>query len=237
MYSNFYWCLAVSGKDTTQNMKLCEKYSDEIIGRLLLIEKSKLNEDELFYIISAIALKARIAIFQGNYFRAVGMMKKVFDYLSLSKFYYQKSDKLLLTTGLYFYYIEYAIETNKILYPYLIFYPRGNKANGIAMLRKCLASENVMVKSEACYFLMKIYLDSEKNLPLAAKHAEILVRMYPENLLYRYHLFKIYLDADLKEHALEQYKLIQKFAAKNNELSIDQKNHFIKIANRDLGRN
>jgi hypothetical protein len=79
---------------------------------------------------------------------------------------------------------------------------------------------------------MRIFNDMEKQYDKAAFHAEYLLKLYPENIMYRYYLIKILEDSGKTEEMQKQIILYKKYIDKNNELSLIQKKYLIDMLNK-----
>lgn len=69
---------------------------------------------------------------------------------------------------------------------------------------------------------------------MAQLYATRLVQQYPENLLYRYYLFKILLEIGNKNAAIKELAALNFYSDKNAGLSEKQKHHFNDFARKDL---
>jgi hypothetical protein len=64
-----------------------------------------------------------------------------------------------------------------------------DKKKGIEYLKHLSQSEDIILKTEGNYFLMKIYDEMEHQAVEAEKYSSFLIEKYPENLVYcLYHL-------------------------------------------------
>ena len=59
------------------------------------------------------------------------------------------------------------------------------------MLEKLKNSSIIFVKTEALYFLVRIYLEGEKDFDKALKNASELVAYYPNNYIYKWFFLRI----------------------------------------------
>ena len=106
-------------------------------------------------------------------------------------------------------------------------FPKGDKNKGLGYLEECSLSGNEMIRTEANYFLMKIYAYTEKDYPKALTKVQILAHMHPNNLVYSLEQFKLLLKMKKEAEAeLFQKNLVEQILATEN-LSTAQKNHFI----------
>jgi hypothetical protein len=102
------------------------------------------------------------------------------------------------------------------------------------MLNKIAFSNDNLLSTEANYFLMKIYLEEDVNYKESLKYGWKLVADYKPNLLYRYYYFKSLLLSGKMELALEQIRILTSESKANQELSKEQKLHFLNLVKKDL---
>jgi hypothetical protein len=138
-----------------------------------------------------------------------------------------KDEKLNLVLGLYFYFIDYIENEYFMLSTVFFSFPKGDKKTGLKYLEKCSASGDEMIRTEANYFLLKIYAYTEKDYSKAYLNAQILTQQHPNNLVYSLEQFKLLLKMKKEDEAqIFQKKLIEEIQAAKN-LNSSQKNHFI----------
>lgn len=104
------------------------------------------------------------------------LIRQSFDYTS---FY----DDFYFFTGLYNYYREAYPEARPVYRVVALFFPRGDKAEGLVEMRKA-ARTSIMLKAESATFLSHIYIHFEGNFQMAYAYSRYLNDMYPENIQY-----------------------------------------------------
>lgn len=232
--ANYYWWLIITGDDTSETR---QKYYQNLNASLGLLETKKQTvyaNDSLYALITTYAYKSRIHSMNNEYFAALGQLNSCIAQVKQSFGKEQEYEWFLLTSGMYNYYVEAVKKNYPFLIPYLIFLPSGNQLSGITFLERASSSSDPFLSTEADYFLMKIYLEEEKQFSLARKYSEKLLNKYPANLLYRYYQFKTYLQENRINEATKELGLLKFHAEKNQQLSEKQKVHFLSIAREDL---
>ncbi len=220
------WWMLISGYRKQNHFKSCQHNLD--VSLQLLKNKKTQNDFDIFLIVNIYAFKARMELLNDNYFSALPYLSQVVDYLDYIIENEASSEYYQLMSGLYKYSIAYALEKYPIIYPSLLFMPKGDKKAGIELLESCCKSDNLMISTEAKYFLTKIYLETEKNTPKAKINCEQLLKQFPNNLLYHSLYLRIALSMNDLEF-IEAEKLEMKNRATNNfELTSEQKQHFFK---------
>ena len=201
--SQYHWWRIISQKDSPI---LRKNYLEslEIAEKKILEHFNKLNpsNEHVFYLINIYAFRARLDLLNHNYIKALGHLRKSLDYIKVSLNKENEYNHFLLTSGLYNYTIGYGQDKFPFLKIYSFWIPKGDVLQGIKLLEKAARGNDELIKTEANYFLMKIYLEMENNLSLALPYAKWLVDKYPDNIIYVYHYYKI--AAGLHHHTTSQ---------------------------------
>ncbi|MFH2141747.1 MAG: hypothetical protein ABIJ97_04950 [Bacteroidota bacterium] len=222
--TNYCWWIYISGIQTDSVAKQANSIIDTGINKLNSVKI--LNNSQLFSLISLYAYKTRFQIFNNKYISALNNLSKAINLLKQSFGKENQYENFRLTSGLYLYAISYVTEKYPIFYPYIAFYPKGDKEKGITLLEECLKSDNVYLKTESTYFLMKIYLDGEKKYKKAEIFSKQLITLYPDNLVFLYHHYLILKQANIKESDQIKNRIIE-ISKNSKQLNDLQKKHFI----------
>jgi hypothetical protein len=102
---------------------------------------------------------------------------KSFDYTRVYKDFY-------FITGLYNYYREAYAEANPIYKPIMVFFPHGNKKEGLHQL-KIAADSAIFLKAESYTFLAGIYQSYESDPKQAIYYSRRLMEYYKRNYQFR----------------------------------------------------
>jgi hypothetical protein len=223
--ANMAWWKLLSGDAIDQNLESCNSNIDESLKLLLKNDKEDVNW--LINIIFAYSLKARLENYRGHTFKSLPYFYSSLVYMDKSFDEAVKDENMYLISGLYLYFIDYIeneyFVMNAILFPF----KKGDKAVGLKYLEECSSSENEMVRTEANYFLLKIYLYTENDYAKAYRNAQILTQQHPNNLVYSVEKLKLLLILGKSGEAqIFKNKLIGEIQTAGNINSI-QKNHFI----------
>ena len=221
--ANLAWWRLLSGEDINNNLKICNYNIEESIR--LTNKQEDINS--LLNIVYSYSLKARLENYKGNTLKSINYFYKSIVFIEKCKNNVGSDEKMYLVLGLYYYFIYYIKHEYFILSPLLISFPDGNKARGLKYLKDCSASSNEMIRTEANYFLLKIYAYTEKDFFNAYKTAQILTRQYPDNLVYSLEQLKLLLIMKKSDEAQElKNKLFEEIQIAGN-LSNTQKKHFL----------
>ena len=225
--ANLAWWKLLSGDSVNSNIKRCNYDLEESI-RLLQKEK-KDNSTGTLNLIYSYSLKARLENYNGNtlkaliyFYRSAGLIR---PYVNSDK----RDEKLNLMLGLYLYFMDYIENEYYMSHALFLSYPHGDRAKGLKYLSDCSDSKNEMIRTEANYFLLKIYANVENDYQKAYENSEFLTRQYPENLVYAIEKLKLMMHLKAKNEVyLFRVKLIEQISH-SASLSNDQKNHFISL--------
>lgn len=234
LIANTFWYKLRSGDDNVKNRQQFLLALKEARSLLDKKKKSELNYEDLFFYIHVYSYMARLELLSDNYFKAFSFLNRCSEYLFTSFGKESKYEPLKLTTGLYRYYMIAARKKYPPLIPFLMLLPAGDKNEGLRLLAQCCESSIGNIQTEATYFLMIIYGESDINYSFSETYAEKLCRKYPNNLLYRYYFFKVLLLDEKKEPAMNEYKQLYRGSILNPDLSPAQRNYFIALAQKDL---
>lgn len=186
--ANYYWWMIISenpGSDQQQLYLSSLNNAESIIRQM--IRRKQYDYADVFYFINLYALRARLDLINGEYMKALRHMKNCVDYIELSLGREKIHESFYLTSGLYNYMTEYGSKRFPFLRLYALMYPRGNIKLGINQLEIAAKSQDLVLKTEARYFLMKIFLELEQDHQKALEHAGWLATKYPGNLIYLWH--------------------------------------------------
>ena len=229
--SSILWWKIISEKNSDLNGAYHKNL--EAAEKTLLKEKSN-NENEFIYkAISLYGFGARMDGLEKNYFKAIFKINNCLKYINKSIGKEEDFVYFYLTSGLYNYYKVNSVQEHPLLVPYLALYPDGDIKKGIEYLKVASNTNDVVLSTEANYFLMKIYLDN-KNYSEAEKYCTRLITKYPSNLLFLYYNFIILLKQDNLYKAKVFMARIRIAAKNNSQLSDEQRKYFYDMADDDI---
>ena len=218
--ANLYWWKLLSGDSVDQNLKSCNENIDESINLLL---KTRLQEsNSLLNIIYSYSLKARVENYRGNTFRSFISFYKSSVYIKKCMDSPILDEKLALMAGLYLYFKDYFEDEYFILLS-----SGGDRAKGLKYLEECTSSSSEMIRTEANYFLLKIYGYTEKDYLKAYLKSKVLTEMHPNNFVYSMENLRFLMLLNKSGEAqLYQTKLVGEIMGADG-LNLLQRNHFI----------
>lgn len=226
---NFYWWKLITGSQNVDFSVLINERIRKYGEHSSKIEDGS-EDEELFHLISVYAYSARVKLLDNSYLAALGDLSRYNALLKKSFGRETEYEPFYLTSGLYYYFSSYARERVPVVSAFLADYSSRNMETGLRFLRKAARSENPVVYNEARYFLMKIAFDIQKNYPEAAKYCQSLLNDFPDNLLYQLYMIRINLGLGQAQRANIMISQLEKCAFGNQQLSMDEKTHFLNQA-------
>jgi len=103
----------------------------------------------------------------------------------------------------------------------------ADQQKGFVLLSQGVKSENLQVQTESIYFFMKLYFEIENNPDVALKYSEMLIKKFPDNLVFRYNQIQILQAQGLEERLKDEYKELVVCSELNRQISKKQQVHFI----------
>ena len=222
--ANLAWWKLLSGEAIESNIDSCDFY----LGQSLKSNSGKQNDlNSLFNIIFAYSLKSRLENYRGNSLKSLLLFQKSLSYIEKCIILPVKDDRLNLVLGLYYYFIDYFKDEYFMVSALFFPFRGGDKVKGLRYLEEGSQSADELVRTEASYFLLKIYTSTEKDYFKALTNAQILTRNHPGNLVYSMEQLKLMLILKPPDEVeMFQKKLLKKIQLAEN-ISRIQKNHFI----------
>ncbi|SOD96812.1 tetratricopeptide repeat protein [Spirosoma fluviale] len=174
------WWKIVPNTDVTDYDGPCLAYMDSTITMAERLYESSDNKLEpSFFLAAAYAFKGRLYSERKKWTKATIAGKNALKYFEKCKGNADFSPELLFGDGMYNYYAQWIPENYPILKPILMFFPKGNKANGIKELEKT-ANSAFYTRVEARYFLVQIY-SMENQYDKAYDMSKYMYEQYPDN--------------------------------------------------------
>lgn len=202
----------------TSQLKQCEQKA-----------KDEPGDVSLYNTILVHAMRTRYDLLENNYFSAVNHLNASIDRISDSFDREENYSPLYLTSGLYYFFMQEAYDEYTLMRPYLFFYPDGDKEKGLKYLKQMSRDEDLFLRTEANYFLMRIYHDVDSNHAEARKYILRLLDEHPQNLMYRFFHIKVLWSLEDMENAEKEVDVYKQMIDANTELSSIQKAHMLSI--------
>lgn len=227
--ANYYWWFsiasspdnfkrAVFAERVRRAKELAERYADGV---------SKDQPEVLFHLITMSAMSIRYDVMHANYLRALSSGRQAIGYISASSGEESNYPGFYLTSGLYQYMAAAASERNYLFRMFSLFYPPGDKLRGLEQLKLAAMQDDFILRTEADYFLMRIYLDLEADAQQALYHGGRLIENYPSNLIYRYYYLLAYAAAYGEDRVFAKREAFRRLVAEHSGLCAAQRAYFL----------
>lgn len=228
--AHYYWWKMISQESEVRKRKhylsSLEK-AEQLVNQM--VQGGAYDKQDVFHFINLYAMKARLDLLNGEYRAALRHVNRCVRFLKTSLGYEENFEGFYLTSGLYNYMTDYATGRLPLFFVYALLYPRGDMEKGIAQLNNATRLENLIVRTEAHYFLMKIFLELEKDFIKALPHARWLTEKYPGNLIYLYHYYQLLSLSRNETMALDVKRAYHDILQNHNHLSPAQRNYLLQL--------
>jgi tetratricopeptide (TPR) repeat protein len=231
---NLLWWWLISGDESRDYENLMAAILNRVINRIDTKPSSQMTDQEVFTLVHSFAYLTRVDIFREKYLKGIVNLRHTLKFLEISLRDAERYDKFLMISGLYNFFAAAAQKEYPLFTPFFALGPSFNRDKGFSELLRCSRMDNLLIRNESLYYLMKIDYQLEKKYDDALRLADELIMKYPFNLIYHFHRFMILIEADRKPEALEQYSKMMVVALNAPGLNPLQKAHLIDIAKKRL---
>ncbi len=231
---NLLWWWLISGDTSRDYDNMMAVVLTRVINRHIDIDLKKMPDEVVFTMIHSYAYLTRVDIYQERYFKGIVNLGHTMDYLNIALLDAEKYDKFMMVSGLYNYFASVTQVKYPVFSPFFAFAPASNRDLGFRLLNKCAGMDNILIKNESLYYLMKINYQLEENFDRALLLNDQLISRYPYNLIYHFHRFMILIEAGRKPEALDAYSKLITASIKAPGLNTLQREHLVGLAKKRL---
>lgn len=231
---NLLWWWLISGEESRDYDNLMAVLLNRTINRMKLKSLDSMSKEEIFTLIHCYAYLTRVDIYQERYFRGIVNLRHTMNYLENALAHIDQYDKFMMVGGLYNYFAAVTQTRYPVFTPFFALAPKSDRDLGFSLLNQCSQMDNILIRNESLYYLMKINYQLEENFDRALTIADQLIARYPNNLIYHFHRFLILIEAKRRPQALAQYSKLIEFSIKAPGLNPIQRNHLVDIAKKRL---
>lgn len=176
-------------------------------------EKDEENLEAKFFLAAIHGFKGRFYAENQNWTKAAFEARSALSYMEDSKGNKNLSPEFLFGDALYNYYVEWVPEHYPILKPVLSFFDDGDKKLGVEQLTK-VAQNAFYTRTEAQYFLMRIWALDEGQLFKGLQLSEYLHETYPQNAYFhRFYARLLYTAGRIDDAERECLEIFQNIEA------------------------
>lgn len=200
-----WWKIMLDIENESYDDIFFQKLADVIFQCDQILEKDLENVDALFFKGGAIGFRGRLRSVRNSWLKAADDGREALPIVERAAKLDPNNLDVQLGFGIYNYYATVIPEAYPMIKPLMIFFPSGNKEEGIRQLRNT-AFNGKYAKYEARYFLMTIYYRYESNPYLAEEFAKMLVEDFPDNPTFQRWLGRIYVRQGKMQYADSLFK-------------------------------
>jgi tetratricopeptide (TPR) repeat protein len=182
-----WWAMQLEPDDTSQDAAFLADMEKVIARCDRRLDADEHDVDALFFKSGALAFRGRLHADRKRYLKAARDGKQALGYLRDVVARDPGNDDLYFGIGLFDYLADVVPKRYKILRPFAFFFPRGNRARGLAELDRAM-TRGRFVPTETAYSLLQIHYLFEQNYHEALKNVQWLRQRYPDNSLF--HLYE-----------------------------------------------
>ena len=175
-----WWKIILDPDDESYDDVFIKKLENVIDQCENILDKEPKNVDALFFKGGAIGFRGRLRAYRESWLKAAGDGREALPIVEEAAKLDPKNVDVKLGFGIYNYYVAVLPDKYPALKPIMLFFPGGNKKQGIEDL-EYVARDGKYAKYEARYFLMSIFYHYEENFTEAEKYAKMLNTDFPDN--------------------------------------------------------
>uniref|UniRef100_A0A832G720 Tetratricopeptide repeat protein n=1 Tax=Ignavibacterium album TaxID=591197 RepID=A0A832G720_9BACT len=209
-----WWKILLDIENETYDDIFFQKLEDVIFQCDQILKNNPENVDALFFKGGAIGFRGRLRSLRDSWLKAADDGREALPIVERAAKLDPDNLDVQLGFGIYNYYASVIPEEYPMIKPLMIFFPSGNKEEGIRQLRNT-AFNGKYAKYEARYFLMTIYYRYESNSYLAEEFARMLVEDFPDNPSFQRWLGRIYVRQGKMQLADSLFKDVLRKANEN----------------------
>ncbi|MEM6641713.1 MAG: tol-pal system protein YbgF [Bacteroidota bacterium] len=206
-----YWWQIVPNYNNRSYDKAFLAYMDSTIITAENI-KAQYNEIEgAFFLAAAYAFEGRLHSERRDYRKAALAGSRSLKYLEACRGHEDYSPELLFGDALFNYYAEWIREEYPLLKPLMMFFPKGDKKQGVEQLKE-VTRNAFYSRTEAQFYLIRILSSGQdRDLKEALRVGKILHQDYPDNpYFHRYYARLLYQSGRYRESKKESLEILQK---------------------------
>lgn len=209
-----WWKILLDIENESYDEIFFQKLEDVIFQCDQILKKEPGNVDALFFKGGSIGFRGRLRSLRESWLKAADDGREALPIVERAAKLDPNNLDVQLGFGIYNYYAAVIPEEYPIIKPLMIFFPSGNKEEGLKQLKNT-AFNGKYAKYEARYFLMTIYYRYESNPWQAEEFAKMLVDDFPDNPTFQRWLGRIYVRQGKMQLADSLFKDVLRKADEN----------------------
>jgi hypothetical protein len=228
MEITYQWWMIISGESDPLDIEPLIKKIDKSIQSIVKKKRAQeLSQNELLQLIAMYSYKSRVYNLRENRLSSFTAFSNSLDYFEqVLPCEHSDCDMYNFIAGMYYSLGGFMKEEHPSLF-FLAFDNRyADREKGFQLLQQGTRSKNQQVRIESIYFLMKLYLEVQEDPDRASVYSGQLVKLFPENLVFRFiNILTLRGKGDFESAENEIARLLDK-ADKNRQLTEKQRSHF-----------
>jgi tetratricopeptide (TPR) repeat protein len=157
---------------------------NECINKAKVLEKNpKTRAEAAFFSMAGHGYIALMHNYNDDKLKAASEAKQAYNYVMDGFNYMERNPEFYFSTGLYNYYIIRYPEDHPIVKPIVLFFKDGNREEGLRQM-DIAARKGVFTRTEAAFYLARIYLKHEVKYDKANSYLATLTQKYPNNPIF-----------------------------------------------------
>lgn len=209
-----WWKILLDVENESHDEIFFQKLEDVIFQCDKILEKDPDNVDALFFKGGSIGFRGRLRSLRESWLKAADDGREALPIVERASKLDPNNLDVQLGFGIYNYYAAVIPEEYPMIKPLMIFFPSGNKEEGLKQLKNT-AFNGKYAKYEARYFLMTIYYRYESNPWQAEEYAKLLLNDFPDNPTFQRWLGRIYVRQGKMQLADSLFKNVLRKADEN----------------------
>ncbi|MEW6701460.1 MAG: hypothetical protein AB1298_01965, partial [Bacteroidota bacterium] len=145
-----------------------------------ILDKNEKNVDAMFFKGGALGFRGRLLAIRESWFKAALDGKDGLALVFKSYAVNPKNTDVQLGFGIYHYYADVIPQRYPAVKPFMVFFPKGDKAKGLKELENT-AMNGRYARLEARYFLMTLNFQFEERMDESRRWARMLLSDFPNN--------------------------------------------------------
>ena len=186
-----WWSIQLEPDDTSQDETFIEAMDRVIDVCDRRLRQNPNDIDAMFFKSGAHAFRGRLHSDRRRWLKAARDGENALSYLKKVSKLEPDNDDLYFGIGLFDYLADTAPKRYKVLRPFTIFFPKGNKERGLQELHRAM-TQGQFVPTEVAYTLLQIHYVFEQDYRESLRYVEWLRARHPDNSLFHLYEARIY---------------------------------------------
>ncbi len=204
-----WWKIMLDQENTEYDDLFVKKLNLTIDKCDELIENNPDNADHYFFKGGALGFRGRLYSVREKWFQAASDGKDALPLVEKVAQLDSANKDIKLGFGIYNYYAATIPDKFPVVKPFMIFFPKGNRAKGLEQLHQ-VAMTGKFAKYETRFFLLTIFFNFEENNEKALEYAEMLYKQFPANPVFHRYIGRLAIKMRRNDEAFEIFRDIYK---------------------------